>query len=275
MPYAKRQCSACERMFTPRNISDGATCRSCLLLEERQRGIALPFALKQCEVCTAGFNSRDGEKRCSSCRKLAQTNTKAPVVEEHYLAPPLKQAVFDLETWGLDRGWGVLMVAVIMVHGEGKEPVWHEFDLTQSSGWPDKRSDDSEIAAKVIEVLSGCHVAYAHNGKDFDMRYLNSIALKYGLPRLRMKLIDPVQVARRQYRIGSNALGSLANFLGLQESKMPVPPDTWRFALMDNDKESWDTLRERCRSDVRLLNQVAAKVTLDVGLIDQQGSGWR
>lgn len=275
MPYTKRICSSCNRPFAPKSASDGATCRSCLLQEKREAAIALPFALKSCEVCTGAFNSRDGERRCPSCRRLAQTNPRAPVVEEHYLAPPLKQAVFDLETWGLDRGWGVLMVACIMVHGEGKEPVWYEFDLTQSSGWPEKRSDDSELAAKVIDVLQGCHVLYAHNGRDFDMRFINSIALKYGLPRIRAKLIDPVQVARRQYRIGSNALGNLANFLGLDESKMPVPPDTWRFALMDNDKASWDTLRERCRSDVRLLNQVAAKVTLDVGMVDYAGSAWR
>jgi hypothetical protein len=262
-------------MFTPHNISDGDTCRSCVQLQERQRGIALPFALKQCEVCTGNFNSRDGEKRCPSCRRLAQTDKKAPVIEDHYLAPPLTQAVFDLETWGLDRGWGVLMVACIMVHGKGKEPVWHEFDLTQSSRWPDVRTDDSELAAKVIEVLSSADVLYAHNGKDFDLRFLNSISLKYNLPRIRAKLIDPVQIARRQYRIGSNALGSLANFLGLQESKMPVAPDTWRYALMDNDPESWQILRERCKSDVRLLNQVAAKVTKDVGMIDQSGSAWR
>lgn len=251
----------------------------------------MPYTRRECEVCTKMFkppHRKFGEatKRCRECIDLAEAEPSLtykgykggpnlPQAPVHTLASPLKQAVFDLETFSLDRGWGVLMVGSILVHGEGPEPVWYNFDLTQSSTWPDRRSEDGELAAKIIKVLSGCHVAFAHNGAQYDVPWLNSIALKYNLPPLNIKLIDPVQVARKKYRIGSNSLGSLANFLELDEEKMPVPPDTWRFALFNNDKRAWQTLRERCQSDVRLLNKVAAKVTRDVGMIDNQGSAWR
>jgi hypothetical protein len=251
----------------------------------------MPYAKKECEVCTREFkppHRKFGEatKRCRSCIDLAEGETsvsykgykggpKLPKVETHTLAPPLKQAVFDLETFSLDRGWGVLMVGSILVHGDGPTPKMYTFDLTQSSTWPNIRSEDGELAAKIIKVLSDCDIAYAHNGANYDLPWLNSIALKYGLPPLKIKLIDPVQVARRKYRIGSNSLGSLANFLNIPETKMPVPPDTWRFALFNNDKAAWATLRERCESDVRVLNLVAGKVTKDVGMVDYSGSAWR
>lgn len=251
----------------------------------------MPYAKRECEVCTREFKPPHRAKgtqpnRCAECRDLGSLESGSsyagyrggrdlPQAETHTLSPPLKQAVFDLETFSLDRAWGVLMVGCILVHGEGEKPRWYEFDLTQSTTWPDKRSEDGELAAKIIKVLSDCHVAYAHNGRDFDLRWLNSLALKYNLPPLGIKLIDPVQIARRKYRIGSNSLSSLASFLDLPEEKLPVPPDTWRFALFNNDKAAWKTLRDRCRSDVRLLNMVASRVTRDVGMIDQNGSAWR
>lgn len=274
MPYSKRTCDACSRSFRPQSIADGSTCRSCVQFQKRQEAIALPLALKDCEVCAKGFSSRDGEKRCPECRRLANTNRTAPVVEAHEFSAPLKQVVFDLETWGLERGWGVLLMGVLAVIDNGKATV-HEFDLTQSKSWPARRSDDSELAEKILDVLRPCHVAFAHNGAWFDIPWLNSLALKYNLPPLRIKLIDPVQIARRKYRIGNNSLGAIANFLGLGERKMPLPEDVWRQALLDNDPESWELLRERCRSDVRILSQVAGHVVRDVGLIDYSGSAYR
>ena len=198
-----------------------------------------------------------------------------PRARAHALAPPLRQAVFDLETWGLDRGWGVTMVGAVLVH-DGASPEIQTFDLRISSKWPDTRSDDSELGAALLKILYSCDVLYAHNGLNFDIPWLNSVALKFGMPGLvGKKLVDPVQVARRKYRIGQNGLAALAAFLGLEEEKMPVPAETWRRALLDNDQDSWETLRLRCESDVRLLNSVSAHVTRDVGMIDDRGSAWR
>lgn len=246
----------------------------------------MPYAFRDCEVCTQTFRPRFRESRCPTCRRIGEADpvgnykdyiafsTDLPQAETHILAPPLKQAVFDLETFSLDRGWGVLMVGCILVHGEG-EPKWYEYDLTQSTKWPDTRSDDSELAASIIKVLSDCHVAYAHNGANYDIKWLNTLALKYSLPPLNIKLIDPVLVARKKYRIGNNSLASMAAFLQIPEEKMPLPPDVWRYALMDNDKACWDLLRARCKSDVRLLNHVASRVTKDVGMVTYDGSAWK
>lgn len=209
----------------------------------------------------------------------ARVGGPVPVAEVHNasagddLTPPLIQGVFDIETWGLTRDWGVMLVFSMLVH-RGGQPEWVNYSLDQAPTWPDKRSNDRWLAEKALAAIAQCHVVYAHNGERFDVRWLRTLALKYDLPFNEKKLVDPCQVAFRKYALGSNSLENLAQFLGLSEQKMPVGKDVWRAVVMDNDPEAWATLKERCQSDVRVLNAVAARVTRDVGMIDKQGS-WR
>lgn len=251
----------------------------------------MPLKRRECEVCTNTFQppnvaAQVAPKRCKQCRdmgdpreasgyeKVSEKLPLLPIAPAHTLGPPLTQGVFDLETFALDRGWGILLVGSILVHGKG-EPKLYTFDLRQSSKWPGTRSDDSELGAMILEVLGECSILYAHNGLNFDIPWLNSIALKYNMPPLHAKLIDPVQVARRKYRIGSNSLANIADFLGAPEKKMPLSADVWRKAIFDADDDAWALLRDRCESDVRVLNYIAGKITRDVGMIDYSGSAWR
>jgi DNA polymerase III epsilon subunit-like protein len=135
------------------------------------------------------------------------------------------------------------------------------------------RSDDSELTRDIIAALEPAHIIYAHNGARFDIPWLRSIALKYGLDWREKKLIDPCAVAWRKYRIGRNSLSALADFLEVGEEKVHVPTDIWRKCLMDDDEEAWAFLQERCESDVRILNAVSGKITRDVGMINTWGSG--
>lgn len=255
--------------------------------ERRKREESLPPSAT-CETCSRSYvpSLHTTTNRCAGCSRLENRTIEnaysgwgpgkpVPQAPTH-LAAPLRQAVFDLETFSLDRGWGVLMVGSILVYDGSEEPRQHTFDLRETEAWKrGERSNDSELAARIMRVLSDCHILIAHNGLKFDIPYLNSVALKYDMPRLNTKLVDPVQIARQKYRLGSNALSSLASFLELPESKMPVSADTWRRALLDANEESWDTLRARCESDVRLLAMVAGRVMGDVGMIDNKGSAFR
>ena len=222
--------------------------------------------------------------RCPECRRAADDvvgaiDLTAPAPTHQIskgtdLIPPMIQAVFDIETWGLDRGWGVMLCACIMIHEGGKEPTLYTFDQTQSPTWPEKRSDDRWLATQVLATLDRAHILYAHNGERFDIKWLRTIALKYNLPFNEKKLVDPCKIAWQKYAIGSNSLSSLAQFLELSEQKMPVPMDVWRHAVLDNSPTAWEILRQRCMSDVRVLNAVAARVSRDTGMIDFKGSAW-
>jgi len=271
MPYGRRTCIACQTEYIP---PQGGK-RENQAADYRER------ALKYCAACRR-ISERGLETDYAPFREKGAPPPERETVAVSRgsdLLAPLVQGVFDLETWGLDRGWGVTLVGCIMVHRGGPEPEWHEFDLTQSTQWPEVRSNDRELVAKILAVLETCHVLYAHNGEYFDIRWLRTVALKYNLVFNPRKLIDPAAIARQKYRIGRNSLEAVGDFLGLPDTdvggKMHISPDVWRSALLDNSAEAWTLLRERCRSDVRMLNAIAARVANDIRMIDSRGSAYR
>ena len=74
------------------------------------------------------------------------------------------------------------------------------------------------------------------------------------------KLIDPCQIARRQLNLPRNSLDSMAMLMQLEEQKMHLLPSVWVRAALDHDEEAMQTLMERCLSDVRVLEDLAAHV---------------
>lgn len=251
----------------------------------------ISFQAKPCRLCQKMFTPPRGATVlstgdnhatfCAECRRIIKDATlhldspsEGPVLHDGPGAP-MRQVVFDLETWGLDRGWGVTLVASFLIHGGNDGPKRITLKHRDSQAWKaGKRSDDREIAEEVFRILSDCHIAYAHNGDRFDIPWLRTVALKYGFQMPRIKLVDPCQIAWKRYRIGRNSLEAVADFLQLSQSKLHISPDVWRGALMDDDDACWDLLHKRCVSDVDLLNEVASRVTGDVGMVDFQGS-WR
>jgi len=248
----------------------------------------MPYAKRNCVVCTnlfapphrgTSFLDTNGNSltHCPACRRIVKSvvtgeGAQSDMPRLHAGAAPLRQVVFDLETWGLDRGWGVTLVGSFLFHGEG-DPVKKTLLLRDFGAWKaGRRSDDREMVAAVFELLKGAHIAFAHNGERFDVRWLRTVALKYGLDMPKLKLVDPCQIAWKKYRLGRNSLEAIADFLELDQSKMHVSPETWRRALLNDDEESWKILAARCESDVSLLNEVASAVVGDVGMIDFQGS---
>jgi hypothetical protein len=258
MAFAARECR-CGNTFVPKGHSiDQKFTRTC------------PSCRRAAGDETGTFDRAKRRPKVNASVEPSETfDLKAP-------GPPLIQAVFDLETFNLNRNWGVLMVGSITTFGpNGTESV--TFDLTESPSWPDRRSDDSDLALKIMDVLDEAHVWIAHNGERFDVRWLRTLALKADVEFRTRKLIDPCQIAWRNYSLSNNSLGTITNFLfpdNPELRKMPVPEEVWRRALLDNDKSAWATLRARCESDVKILAAVAGRVMGDVGLVDTKGS-WR
>ena len=234
---------------------------------------------RSCRACLGWTGERNG--RHKKCRDLpdweppgaeASRDVKDMGFPE---APPFSQAVFDLETFALDRSWGVLLMGTVLVHGQGK-PRMHTFSIRDSATWKEgKRGDDMEVFAKLYYCLEPCAIWYAHNGKWFDVRWMNALCLKYGFAPLNRKLVDPVQIAKKNFALGSNALASQLDFIGAQEQKMPLGPSVWRGALLNDEDAAWDLLAKRNRSDVVALNELAIKVAPFVGMVDFAGSAWR
>lgn len=260
MPRPRRDCQVCAREFQPRSEA------------RHQPDTICPSCRKNREVAAEQNESLAATGRDATFRPF---QTPVPSAETHSLASPMRQVVFDLETFSLTRDWGVTMVAVLLVHGGANGAEWYVLRADEQQAWREgRRSDDRELVTQILQVLQGCHIAYAHNGANFDIRWLRTAALKYRLKFPPLKLVDPAKVAWAKYGLGRNSLSALANYLELDEEKMPVSQEVWRRALMDDSRPDFNILVERCKSDVRLLNEIASRVTGDVGLIDQRGSAW-
>jgi hypothetical protein len=189
--------------------------------------------------------------------------------------PPFRQAVFDIETWGLDRSWGVLLMATVLVHGEGK-PKIHTYSLRDSDAYKaGRRGDDAEVFLKLYYTLEPCAIWYGHNARWFDNRWINALCLKYGVAPLFRKLVDPCQVSKNRFAIANNSLASMQDFTDAENPKMPLGEKVWRDAILNDDDAAWEKLRERNISDVMALNELASKVAPFVGMVDFAGSAWR
>lgn len=189
----------------------------------------------------------------------------------------LSVAAFDLETSNLNADYGILGVAVIWPAGSKKPLILRGDELNKN--WKVKRSDDQEIVRATAEELQRHDILVAHNGApgnfgSFDIPFLQTRLARWGLPAfVRKKIIDPVQIARRQFRLSSNSLESCASHLGL-EPKMSLPPEVWTRAFLDGEKAAMDTIVTRCVSDVRILCGIVKHVKSYCHQLDHRGSSW-
>ncbi len=119
--------------------------------------------------------------------------------------------------------------------------------------------DDGPIVTEIRKVLEDADMLIYHFGDRFDFPFIRTRLARWGLPNLDKPLtFDTCSVARKNLSIKSNSLKSLAYFFGLKESKMEIPHDTWLLANA-GDKDAILQLAERCKSDVRLTEQVYKK----------------
>lgn len=182
----------------------------------------------------------------------------------------ITSACFDLETSSLNADFGVILCAVIKPGGGS--PVVFRGDAYP--GWERGRSDDSPISRDIADALGKFDILVAHNGKKFDIPFLQTRLARWGLPPLpRTKLVDPVLLARNNYRMSSNSLQRLLGMFGLNE-KTVVDNDVWLRASLDGDRESMNYIVEHCQKDVDMLDALLDKVKPFCSKFDSGGSAW-
>src|ERR1700686_4347153 len=121
--------------------------------------------------------------------------------------------VFDLETTNLSADFGVILCGVIKP-ANAEARVFRAGRLNRS--WHKRRSDDRAVLRGIVKELEQYDIWVAHNGQRFDVPFLRTRLLAYGLdPLPAKKLIDPVLLARNKLRMSFNSLDQVANHLGV------------------------------------------------------------
>lgn len=172
-------------------------------------------------------------------------------------------AVFDIESTGLNADFAVVLCAVVKPLGEPAETY-----AMRNIG-----SDDSEVVGDIIAALSCYDVLVAYNGKQFDRRFLNTRALRWGIKPLSMDipLKDPFLAAKRYMNVSFRSLGQLSYFLKTRHRKSSVDGEVWLQATLDRNEMAFRHIVTHCKADVLVLEEVTQKLVPLCGPIES----WR
>ena len=203
-------------------------------------------------------------------RQSKGNGASTPASGKPRLAEQISCCCFDLETTSLAADFGIVLCAVIKPAG-GKAVV---FRGDSYPAWGENRSNDSELVTDVVNELARYDIWVAHNGARFDVPYLRTRLMRWGLePLVTRKLVDPVQLARNKLRLSFNGLSSVANHLGCN-SKTDVEPQAWLRASLDGNSKAMDYIVQHCVEDVKTLEKVVTALKAYSTAYNSYGSGF-
>lgn len=184
----------------------------------------------------------------------------------------ISTAIFDLETSDLSGDRGIILCGVIKSSTNDKLHVIRSDET--NPGWKaGKRGNDKNTVRHLIRILSDHDVLVAHNGTRFDLPFLRTRAIRWGLPRLPdIKIVDPLSIAWRKLRLASNSLGRVADHAGVKDRKTPLDMSLWMAAVLDGDEHAMNKIVAHCIADVKVLEGVLAVVKPYVKILDDRGS---
>lgn len=114
---------------------------------------------------------------------------------------------------------------------------------------------DKKLTRQLWNLLDSADVVIAHNGKQFDVKKSCAKFLEHGLrPPTPYRVVDTLELAKRQFRFTSNRLNDLGKLMGLGE-KIKTDFDLWK-GCMNNDASSWALMEKYNKKDVELLEKV-------------------
>lgn len=120
-------------------------------------------------------------------------------------------------------------------------------------------ADDRHVVQVLREVLMGADVIVAHNGDQFDLKWLNGRMLFHGMePLPPIPSVDTLRVARRVFMLNSNRLDYLGKYLGIG-GKTSTPQGLW-IEVLKGSAKAIRTMVAYNKRDVELLEDVFVKL---------------
>ena len=179
----------------------------------------------------------------------------------------MRVAYWDIETTDLKGSFGRIICGSVY-HVQSNKMVTFRLDKYVTKKLAEDMSDDRQICCDLRDEIEKANVTCGWYSKGFDVPMLNTRLIKHGDRRLKSMLhLDAIWYAKGWRGIKPNgaSLAAVAEFFGLEESKMKVDADTWIKARHGNRK-AMDIIVERCESDVRLTQEVTERL-LDADVV--------
>lgn len=133
---------------------------------------------------------------------------------------------------------------------------WAGEEQTYTLAW-DEKQNDKFLIEQFVDVLNEADLIVAHNGDNFDIRWLRGRAAHHRIPMLpKYKQYDTMRRAMTLFNLNSYALKYLAKFLGVGDNKISTRSGLWDDVCESNDREALLEMIEYCEKDVVVLEKV-------------------
>lgn len=168
----------------------------------------------------------------------------------------------DLETTGFEADHNIILCAVIKPFTKNSDGEVTVLRADKYSNWNNDRSCDAPLCRDLRKEIELYDIIVAHNGARFDVPFMMTRFLKWGIKWSQPKILDPVRLARRYLKLGSNSLKSVTHHFGI-EGKTECLGDEWMEAKFDrgaSNKKAMDYVVSHCIADVDILEKVTLKL---------------
>ena len=137
----------------------------------------------------------------------------------------------------------------------GERKIYSSSVLDDSKRFAHDPYDDLHVLKTFSKVLEEADVIVAHNGDNFDLKYLKTRMLVHNLPVLPpITSIDTYKIAKSQFMFNANRLDYIGKFLGIG-GKKDTPKGLW-LDVLRGSKKAIATMVEYNKRDVTLLEAV-------------------
>lgn len=116
--------------------------------------------------------------------------------------------------------------------------------------------NDIHVLGKLWKLLDEADIVIAHNGIQFDRKKINARFIINGInPPSPYRMIDTLQVCRREFAFTSNKLADIVKFLNIGEKVDTGGFQLWKNCLSGH-LQSWQKMIKYCKKDITLLERV-------------------
>lgn len=174
-----------------------------------------------------------------------------------------KVLIYDIETspnigWFWRAGWKQTITpeqiikerAIICISYK-----WLGEKQVYNLSW-DSAQDDKFLIEQFIPVLNEADMIVAHNGDNFDLKWIKTRAIKHGLKMLiDYPQFDTLKVAKKKFNFNSNRLDYITRYLGF-EGKIKTDLQLWKDIFLNDSSKAMKKMLTYCDEDVRQLEKV-------------------
>jgi DNA polymerase elongation subunit (family B) len=127
-------------------------------------------------------------------------------------------------------------------------------------GWRKDVNDDYELIKRAREILVDADAIVTHNGKRFDLKFLNTRLMIHGLdPLPKINHVDTCAKAKANLFLFNNRLDTLGKFLVNDKKLENGGWELWT-KVLERDAKSMKLMEQYCKQDVDLTAKVFKKL---------------